>query len=329
MVQARFSWGGYFGAIIPTVLNVFSMQGFLILNCIVGGQTLASLSTRLDDTLGIVIIGIISLVVRKYCLDPNVIAFITMLAVGYPQLRDNQSAPVSPATVAEIISFASILASSILSWCPMTPDYGVYHSPAASSARIFLYTYLAFFTASVTAHTLGAAFAAAAPNVDTWNAGFNNSSSVGGLIYSVLLPTGAFGKLLTALVALSIPSACAPTMYTFSTSFMAVAPWFAAVPRWVYILISEGILIPVAIIGAKRFYTTFVDILNIIGYWSSVFSSIILTEHVLFRRASFSEDHILSRLGLRILFCLVVFPRLWPSCAHVELLFRSCRKLGM
>lgn len=300
MVQARFSWG-YFGAIIPTVLNVFSMQGFLILNCIVGGQTLASLSSHLDDTLGIVIIGIISLVVtfcgyriihwyESIAWIPNVIAFITMLGVGYPQLRDNQSAPVSQATAAEVISFASILASSILSWCPMTPDYGVYHSPAASSARIFLYTYLAFFAASVTAHSLGAAFAAAAPNVPAWNGGFNNSSSVGGLLYSVLLPTGAFGKLLTALVALSIPSACAPTMYTFSTSFMAVAPWFAAVPRWVYILISEGVLIPVAIVGAKKFYTTFVDILNIIGYWSSVFSAIILTEHVLFRRASFSED---------------------------------------
>ncbi|KAG0707997.1 cytosine-purine permease [Suillus ampliporus] len=300
MVQARFSWG-YFGAIIPTVLNVFSMQGFLILNCIVGGQTLASLSSHLDDTLGIVIIGIISLVVtfcgyriihwyESIAWIPNVVAFITMLGVGYPQLRDNQSVSVSPATVAEVISFASILASSILSWCPMTPDYGVYHSPAASSARIFIYTYLAFFTASVTAHTLGAAFAAAAPNVPAWNAGFDNSSSVGGLLYSVLLPTGAFGKLLIALVALSIPSACAPTMYTFSTSFMAVAPWFAAVPRWVYILISEGILIPVAIVGAKRFYTTFVDILNIIGYWSSVFSAIILTEHLLFRRASFSED---------------------------------------
>ncbi|KAG1868519.1 permease for cytosine/purines, uracil, thiamine, allantoin-domain-containing protein [Suillus subluteus] len=206
MVQARFSWG-YFGAIIPTVLNVFSMQGFLILNCIVGGQILASLSSHLNDTLGIVIIGIITLVVRKYRMDPK--------------------SPVSQATVAEVISFASILASSVLSWCTMTPDYGVYHSPAASSARIFLYTYLAFFTASVTAHTLGAAFAAAAPNVPAWNAGFDDSSSVGGLLYSVLLPTGAFGKLLVALVALSTPSACAPTMYTFSTSFMAVAPWFA------------------------------------------------------------------------------------------------------
>ncbi|KAG1729734.1 permease for cytosine/purines, uracil, thiamine, allantoin-domain-containing protein [Suillus lakei] len=300
MVQARFSWG-YFGAIIPAVLNVFSLEGFLILNCIIGGQTIASLSSHLDDTLGIVILGIISLVVtfcgyrvihwfESVAWIPNVIAFITMLAVGYPQLRENLSIPVPPATPTNVISFASFLTSNIIGWCPMIPDYGVYHSPNASSIRIFIYTYLGFFVSNVTGQALGAAFAAAAPSVPAWNAGFDDSSSAGGLLHSVLLPTGTFGKILTALVALSIASACAPTMYTFSNSFMAIATWFAAVPRWVYILISEGILIPVAIIGAKKFYATFVDILNIIGYWSSVFSAIILTEHVLFRRASFSED---------------------------------------
>ncbi|GBE87392.1 hypothetical protein SCP_1100670 [Sparassis crispa] len=60
MVQARFSWG-YYPAILPSALNVFSMQGFLILNCIIGGQTLAAVSHHLDDTLGIVIVGLISL----------------------------------------------------------------------------------------------------------------------------------------------------------------------------------------------------------------------------------------------------------------------------
>ena len=53
----------YYGAVIPSALNVFSMQGFLILNCIIGGQTIASVSSHLNDTLGIVIIGVISLAV--------------------------------------------------------------------------------------------------------------------------------------------------------------------------------------------------------------------------------------------------------------------------
>lgn len=85
MVTARFSWGyaifhitierclikhlwiRYYGAIIPSALTVFSMQGFLILNCIVGGQMLASVSNgHLDDTLGIVIISIISFAVGLF-----------------------------------------------------------------------------------------------------------------------------------------------------------------------------------------------------------------------------------------------------------------------
>ena len=58
----------YFGSIIPSVLNVFSMEGFLILNCILGGQTLASVSSHLNDTLGIVIIGVITLAVGSIVL---------------------------------------------------------------------------------------------------------------------------------------------------------------------------------------------------------------------------------------------------------------------
>ena len=60
MVQSRFSWG-YYGAIIPSILNVLSMQGYVIINCIIGGQTLAAVSPHLDPTAGIVITGLISL----------------------------------------------------------------------------------------------------------------------------------------------------------------------------------------------------------------------------------------------------------------------------
>ncbi|KAF8434519.1 purine-cytosine permease [Boletus edulis BED1] len=299
MVQSRFSWG-YYGSIIPSALNAITMQGFLVLNCIIGGQTLASVSSHLDDTLGIVIISVISLVVTFFgyrfihwfesvAWVPNVVAFIAMLALGYPQLRANQSVVPPTPTPGSILSFASTVASSMISWCTMTPDYGVYHSPAASSTRIFVYTYLGFVISSISGHALGVAFAAAAPNVPVWKTAFQDSTSVGGLMYGVLSPLGGFGKFLTVLVALSVAGACAPTMYTFSTSLMSVAHWFCLVPRWVYILVSEAILIPVAIIGAQKFYTTFVDILSVIGYWSTAFAGIVITDHVLFRGASFTE----------------------------------------
>ena len=47
-------------------------------------------------------------------------------------------------------------------------------------------------------------------------------------------------------------------------------------------------LIPVAIIGAKHFYSTFVNIINIIGYWSTIFSAIVIAEHLIFRRNDWS-----------------------------------------
>ena len=52
-----------YAVMLPAALNVFSMQGFLILNCIVGGQTLASVSNHIDDTLGIVVISLIAMIV--------------------------------------------------------------------------------------------------------------------------------------------------------------------------------------------------------------------------------------------------------------------------
>ena len=104
---------------------------------------------------------------------------------------------------------------------------------------------------------IGAAFAAAAPAVPSWKSGFSDGrDNIGGLVSAILAPTGGFGKLLVVLLALSVPSACAPTMYTFGssfmsfdpcaiqrntgTSFMSVAPIFARVPRYIFAIVSEA-----------------------------------------------------------------------------------------
>lgn len=54
---------------------------------------------------------------------------------------------------------------------------------------------------------------------------------------------GNFGKFLTVLLALTVPAACAPTMYTFSSSFMTVDVFgigLGRVPRYIYAILSEG-----------------------------------------------------------------------------------------
>lgn len=72
-------------------------------------------------------------------------------------------------------------------------------------------------------HALGAVFAATAPAVPSWQLGFNNGENIGGLISAILAPAGGFGKCLVVLLALSVPSACAPTMYIFGLSFTSAS----------------------------------------------------------------------------------------------------------
>ena len=62
---------------------------------------------------------------------PAVIAFIAMLGTGGKHLK-NYPARAEPASAASILSFATTVASSVISWCMMTPDYGVYHTSKAS-----------------------------------------------------------------------------------------------------------------------------------------------------------------------------------------------------
>lgn len=144
---------------------------------------------------------------------------------------------------------------------------------------------------------LGAAFAAMAPGVPSWETGFGDGSNVGGLIAAILEPAGGFGKFLVVLIALSIPSACAPTMYTFGRIVSPLALHFLVIflyPRhklYVNCAVfrpgtalrirghfrshvcsypvavkfhsdSTPSLIPVAIVGATRFYSTLVNILS-------------------------------------------------------------------
>jgi purine-cytosine permease-like protein len=69
MIVSRYSFG-YYGSIIPSLLNLVTFMGFLILNLILGGETLAAVSGYaaghgggLSWDVGIAIVAVIALLV--------------------------------------------------------------------------------------------------------------------------------------------------------------------------------------------------------------------------------------------------------------------------
>jgi hypothetical protein len=135
-----------------------------------------------------------------------------------------------------------------------------------------------FQTIQLAWNMIGAVFAAAAPGIPSWSTGFQDGNDMGGLIGAVLAPAGGFGKFLLVLIALSTSSACAPNLYSFGefkvtcikrcklvvnnilqyfpidyfeshvapaflligNCFMAIAPFFARVPRYVFTVVSTA-----------------------------------------------------------------------------------------
>ena len=76
MIVARYSFG-YYGSILPSLLNLVTFMGFLILNLILGGETLAAVSGAaaghgggLDWDVGIAIVAVIALLVSPVNVTP-------------------------------------------------------------------------------------------------------------------------------------------------------------------------------------------------------------------------------------------------------------------
>ncbi|KAI0827043.1 cytosine-purine permease [Trametes gibbosa] len=327
MCQARYSFG-YFGVIIPSVFNLCSMMGFCILNCILGGQTLSSVSGgHLSWNVGIVVIAIISLFLsfcgykvlgwyERLAWLPVLVGYLVALGVGGKHLGNP---PPPPATSAGILSFASTIAGFVITYCPLGSDFSIYFKPAAPSWRIFLYSYFGFNIPIILIQCLGAAVAVNVPLVPAWDNGYANGN-VGGLIEAMLQPTGNFGKFLTVLMALSVTANIAPTLYSFSLSFQVFIPPLVVVPRYLFSLLATAILIPVSIVGAHKFYDTLTNFLGLIGYWASAFGAIVLAEHLVIRRGNFAAYDLrywedarrlptgLAALGACALACTLIVP---------------------
>ncbi|KZT63359.1 hypothetical protein DAEQUDRAFT_733926 [Daedalea quercina L-15889] len=295
MCQSRYSFG-YFGVMIMSIFNMATGMGYNILNCILGGQTLSSVSSgHLTWTVGIVIIALISLFVsfcgyrvlvwyERLMWIPVLVAYLVAIGLGGKHLVNPP--PAAPAAAADILSFASVIAGFVISYAPISSDYTLYYTPDVPAWKVFMWAYLGLNTPVITLQCLGAAFAIAASTVPAWSDGYTNGN-VGGLLAAVLSPVGNFGKFLTVMLALSATGNIAITLYSFCMSFQVFIPQAVLVPRYFFSVLATAIIIPLSIVGQHKFYDTLSNFLGLIAYWSSAYCAVVLAEHLAVRRGDF------------------------------------------
>ncbi|KAF9441513.1 hypothetical protein P691DRAFT_715125 [Macrolepiota fuliginosa MF-IS2] len=295
MVISRYSFG-YYGILLICLLNLIGMCGFSILNCILGGQTLASVSGRnLSGTIGIVIIGVISLFVsfcghtvlhwyERIAWFPVLLTFIIALGLNGKELGNTT---FQPATARVVLSFASTLAGFTVAWTPLGSDYTIYYRPDVSSWGLFLWAYLGLSLPIILLECTGAAVAASVPSIPLWEQAYNNGN-VGGLFAVMLRPVHGFGKFLTVLLSLSVIGNIALSFYSMSLNLQLIAPVFLKVPRYIFSVVGTAIVVALAIVGQHKFYDTLVNFLSLLGYWTGAYATIIFLEHLYFRKGKFA-----------------------------------------
>lgn len=299
MVHARYSFG-YYGAIVPALLNALTLVGFAILSVILAGQTLASARSDGDisRSVGIVIISFVSFLLSLFGYKfiswfgriMSALMCITLIiafGLGGKQLED----PLIdvPVTASAVLSFGSAVAGFTLSLATLSMDYSFCMRPQIPSWRIFLFKFMGIFISVAAFMFLGAILAAASLANPNWQEGYMNGN-VGGLLAAVLHPAGGFGQFLVVLLSVSLTNGVAACLYSTSLSFQTFLPILSRVPRVVFSGVMIAIVIPLGILASPKFQETLTNFLALIASWVAVFAAIIMVEHLVFRRSFSAYD---------------------------------------
>lgn len=292
MIFSRYSWGRE-GVALPAILNALTLFGWAVVSCILAGQTLATVSDgSLSWTVGIVIIAVIAMCVaffghmvlhrlEQVSVVLGLIAIITAVGAGGSHLSDR--VPTETATSYPVLSFGGILAGFLLTWTAIVFDYTTRYGKDAPTQRLFWYQYMGLGVPTCLFMTLGAAIGSAIGTSETWTAGYE-ANGIPGVLREMLRPAGGWGAFCAVLFALSLLGNLSATVYSLGFSIQVAIPPLIRVPRYIFILVATAVMIPVAIVGAKRFFTALESFLGVVGFWSAGFVAILVVEHFVFRK---------------------------------------------
>lgn len=115
-----------------------------------------------------------------------------------------------------------------------------------------------------------------------WKAASGISS--GALILAGYKGLGGFGKFMGVLMALGQIANNIPGTYSASLCFQMLGRYLARLPRWVWTCVGVVIYTICALVGRNHLSEIFEDWLALMGYWVTIYLTIALEEHLIFRR---------------------------------------------
>lgn len=317
MVTARFLFG-HWGVKFVSLIVILGGIGWSVVNCVVGGQILQAVSQdKVSLALGIVIVFLGSWVVGVFGIRvllkfQGIVAIPTNIAIllyyivvckkGSWILETNTMVSElgydSLTVTGHWLSFFTIAYSCTATWGSCASDYYILFPAETSGIKVFLVTFFGIAVPSNFAAIVGLLAGTISYSYQPWADAYT-AFGIGGLINEPFVPWGRFGKFVVVLLYVSV--ICNTIMNTYSSAFevQLISRKLAIIPRWIWATFISVIYLVISLAGKEHLSTIIGNVLPMLGYWITIYITMLLEENFLFRnkftkKLHFKEFEVLS-----------------------------------
>ncbi|ORY17226.1 hypothetical protein BCR34DRAFT_597020 [Clohesyomyces aquaticus] len=174
-----------------------------------------------------------------------------------------------------------------VSWGRISADYAVYMNENTKSWKIFFWTYNGLFWSGFLCECLDAALMTAVSGSAAFGAMYTRGG-VGGLLGQIFEGYGTnvrnFGYFIETILSLSVVAVTAANIYSLGLNVQMVSDSLIKVPRFIWSLVRGTCFLVAAIAGRNDLQLAMKNFLNVIAYWLTLWLTIMLLEHFIWRR---------------------------------------------
>ncbi|QPG75780.1 hypothetical protein FOA43_003141 [Brettanomyces nanus] len=299
MCSARYLFGPYMVRFV-SLITIIGFLGWSVTNSVLGGEILSEINGGgLSLSLGVTIVCLVSLVVAifgiHYLLKFEslvgllvIIVVMLMYIIAGPyvtQYHNLQSLPGTNAVtkIGARISFFNLAYSVTATWGGCAADYYVVLPETVTQRRVFISTFLGIAIPTLFGAVIGMLIGNSAVGYQPWNEAYEQSS-LGGLLNVMFSRWNGFGKFLLVVFWLSLITNNTINNYSSALSVQLIDDFFFKYfPRWFIVVIIFVITLVCSLVGRNSFSVILSNFLPMLGYWISIYATLLLEENVIFR----------------------------------------------
>ncbi|KAG7196077.1 uncharacterized protein KQ657_000088 [Scheffersomyces spartinae] len=303
MVSARFLFGWWFVRIVA-LAAIVGVMGWSVVNCVVGGQILMSVSdNKIPLVGGIIIISGISLIFAMFGIK-QVLRFEAALAIPvnlaflllYISASDkfsylsNANSPLDDAATLKgnWLSFFSLCYAITSTWGSVASDYYILFPENTPDVQVYFITFFGILLPTSFVGVIGSLIGNVAMNYQPWNDAYAEAG-MGGLLFKAFERWNGGGKFLLMVIFISLISNNIINTYSACFGIQLFGGFLTKIPRWFWSIVVTIVYMVCALVGRNKFSTILSNFLPMVGYWISMYFMILLEENTIFRTNRFKH----------------------------------------